>query len=359
MTDPIYSLTFFPSLTETIPSVEYARLTARRVIEYMAPTDGPRILTEKAHAPFFVTCLLSVGPYVGKTARRFRAGAEGQQRSGAHVTEAAWWAFDLDDITSEDMSTVLRTLDGMVFCAFSTHSHGREPGMVRMRVLVFADRALAPTEWTMAWHVINKHVFSGTADTATARMHQAAAVWCSHPDRVSQSFRHVAYGRPLSADKLLALAPKPQPKPSRLPFLPTTGRNQMPRYADALRWLDAGDYDVWQSVRMALRAAVELGAIDDAAGRALWLTWSATAPLERQSRNGQPQYDPAAMWDRRPRLTTQAHVLAGALFAKARDSAERCVRAEMSGPRSARGRQAEQYLRTHHRRLFEQMGAAA
>jgi hypothetical protein len=142
MTKTIHSLTFFASLTDTIPSVKHTGLTARQVIEYIAPEDGPRIVTEKAHAPFFVTCLLSVAPYVGHTARRFPAGAKGQQRSGSHVTEAAWWAFDLDDISAADMGTVLRTLDGMTFCAYSTHGHGREPGMVRMRVLVFADRAM-------------------------------------------------------------------------------------------------------------------------------------------------------------------------------------------------------------------------
>ena len=81
MTTAIHSLTFFPFLTNTIPSVEYAALTARQVIEYIAPEDGPRILTEKAHVPFFVTCILSVACYVGKTAQRFPAGAEGSARS--------------------------------------------------------------------------------------------------------------------------------------------------------------------------------------------------------------------------------------------------------------------------------------
>jgi hypothetical protein len=169
----------------------------------------------------------------------------------------------------------------------------------------------------------------------------------------------VGYGRPLSADKLLALAPKPQPKLARATFLPMTGRNLLPRYAAALRWLDAGAYSEWQAGLMSLRAAVELGEITDAEGREIWLTWSGTAPAERQSRNGEARYDPASMWDRRPSLTTQAHILAGALFAKARDNAARCVRAELSGHRSTRGQQAERYLQTHHRRFFEQMGAAA
>ena len=366
MTKPIYSLTFFSRLTETIPSVEYAGLTARQVVEYIAPEDGPRIVTEKAQAPFFVTCLLSVARYVGRTALRFPAGAEGQQRSGSHVTEAAWWAFDLDHVSAADMGTVLRTLDGMTFCAYSTHSHGREPDMVRMRVLLFADRAMVPTDWSASWHVLNTALFVGKADTATAKMHQAAGVWSAHPDRAASSFRHVGYGRPLAADKLLALAPKPQPQPqpqpqpTRATFLPTTPRrNQLPRYADALRWVDAGDYSSWQGALMSLRAAVELGEITDAEGREIWLTWSGTAPAERQSRNRETRYDPTSMWDRRPSLTTQAHVLAGALFAKARDNAARCVGAELTGPPSTRGREAERYLQTHHRRFFEQMGAAA
>jgi hypothetical protein len=180
MTKAIHSLTFFPILTETIPSVDYARLTARQVIEYIAPEDGPRIVTQKAHAPFFIPSLLQVARYVGRTALRFRAGAEGQQRSGSHVIEAAWWAFDLDDISAVDMGTVLRTLDGLTFCAYSTHSHGREPGTVRVRVLTFADRAMPPTEWTASWHVLNTALFGGKADPATAKMHQAAGVWSAH-----------------------------------------------------------------------------------------------------------------------------------------------------------------------------------
>jgi hypothetical protein len=166
----LYSLTFFPGQFATIPSAEYAELTPTGIIDRIAPDDGPIVLMEKARAPHFVTCPLSVAPYIGKTAERLPAGAQGKQRSSGHVTESAWFAFDLDDITTPDTSTVLKALDGMTFCAYSTHSHGKEPGTVRMRVLVFADRTLFPADWSAAWHVINEHVLSGKADKATAKM---------------------------------------------------------------------------------------------------------------------------------------------------------------------------------------------
>jgi hypothetical protein len=124
---------------------------------------------------------------------------------------------------------------------------------------------------------------------------------------------------------------------------------------DALRWLDAGDYGVWQSVLMALRAAVEVGDMADHEARELWVTWSATAPADRQARNERSQYAPAAMWDRRSKLTTSARILAASLFAKARDNADKYVRAELSGPLSERGRDGAVYLRRHHKATFKQI----
>src|SRR6266700_3366852 len=130
----IYAVTFFEQQRETIPSAEYTGLTAGEIIERIAPDDGARILAEKPLAPHFVTCPLAVAPYRARTALRFPGGARGKQRSSGHVTESAWFALDCDDITPKDSATILRGLDGRVFCAFSTHSHGKDAGKVRMRV---------------------------------------------------------------------------------------------------------------------------------------------------------------------------------------------------------------------------------
>jgi hypothetical protein len=357
--DGIYAVTFFESQYETIPGGEYTDLTADEIIERIAPEDGPRILTEKAQAPHFVTCPLAVAPYVEKTALRFPGGAQGKQRSSAHVTDSAWFPLDCDDITPEDSVSILCGLDGMVFCAFSTHGNGKDAGKVRMRVLLFADRALAPAEWTAAWHVINGELFNGSADVATARMYQAAAVWTAHPERVAQSFRHVGCGQKLSADRLLALAPKPTARQARFISRPTTHGGRRSRYEDALRWLDSGAYSVWCSVCMSLRAAVEVGDMVDSEAREVWLTWCAAAPAERQARNDNARYSPAAMWDGKPTLTMTPGILAASLFARARDRAEKCVRADLPRPLSERGEQAARYLAKHHHRLFEQLKATA
>ena len=361
MTQPcIYSLTCFQGQRQTIPSVEYTSLSAATIIERVASEDGPRILTEKAHAPHFVTSTLRVATYVQKTALRFPPGAKGKQRSLSHVTESAWFPFDVDDISADDKAAILGGLDGMVFCAFSTFSHGTGTGKVRMRVTVFLDRALAPTDWTRAWHVVDGALFGGLADKTTAKMHQCAAIWAAHPDREGLSFRHVGKGEPLSADELLKLAPKPKPRPA--PYIPPrsmTPGAQRGRYADALEWLEAGDYSAWQSGFMALVAAVASGELADAEAGELWLAWGVTAPAARLARNDDARYSPAAMWDGKPTLTTAPGILIGSLFKKARDEALRCLKLEWPGKLSPRAVQAATYLRCWHWKTLEKLRYAA
>ncbi|HWS61979.1 MAG TPA: hypothetical protein VN325_04425 [Steroidobacteraceae bacterium] len=355
---PINSVAFFQSLYDTTPSAEYSALSASRVIEMIAPEDGPRIMLDKAQTPYFVPCLLAVAPYVSKTAKRYPPGAVGKQRSAKHVTESPWFPIDFDGISSEDKDAILAGLDDTVYCAFSTFRHGEIAGKVRMRVLLFMDRALGPAEWEAAWHVINEHVLDSKADPATSKMHQAAAVWAAHPDRVSQCFRHVGRGDLLSADELLKLTPNPTVR--QAPFIPklATPGAQYARYKEALQWLDAGDYQTWRSTLMSLRASVEIGELNDEEARELWLSWSATAPMDRQTRNDQSQYAPDAMWDQRTTLTTRAQILVAALFKRARDEAERYVRLELPRNLSPRAVQAATYLRRFHPSTFEKLRSA-
>lgn len=357
--EAVHAVTFFPSQYETIPSAEHSGLTPERVIELIAPEDGPRIVTEKAHAPFFVPCLLAVAPYVGKTSERFSVGAVGKQRSASHVTVSSWLALDLDDISDGEMTLVLRKLEGLAYVAYSTHSHGKVAGVVRVRVVVFLDRALDPMEWMVVWHVLNKTVFDSKADKASAKMHQAAGVWCAHPDRVAQSFRYGGLGAVLCADNLLALAPKPKPVPLiEFPCAPPRGGRQW-RYADALRWLDAGDYATWQAGLMSLKASVELGDMTDTEGCELWVAWSREAPGERQKLNSRTQYDPIAMWYRKQTLATPAQILVASLFSKAKVAAEQRYTADIAHGRTDADQRAELYLLTHHKAAFRQLKAVA
>jgi hypothetical protein len=352
--DTQHALTFFAGQISTRPTVDYPELSSSRVIEFIAPDDGPRVLEAKSSAPHFLPCMLREAPYIGRTAERFAPGAIGKQRSASHVTVSSWLAADLDDITDADLTQVLRRLDGRAFVAYSTYGHGKVEGLARVRVALFLDRALEPVDWSRVWRVINEVIFDGNADTATARMHQAAAVWCSHPDRVRHSFRHVRRGAPLSADRLLDHAPKPQPVAVTAPYAASQGGRRW-RYAAALLWQDAGDYSTWQSGLLSLRAAVERGEVSDAEGRDLWLAWSRTAPDERRARNTLAQYDPIAMWERKRILTTPAHVLVGALFGRAKAAAERQYKADHAAERTEAGQRAERYLREFHSAAFRQL----
>lgn len=361
MTTPrIYSLTCFPGQLQTIPSVEFTGLSAGTIIERVAPEDWPRIVTDKRHAPHFITSPLKVAPYVQKTALRFPPGAQGKQRSLSHVTESAWFPFDIDDISPDEKATILSALDGMVFCAFSTFNHGKEAGKTRMRVLIFLDRALEPADWTRAWHVVDGALFGGMADKRTTNMQQLAAVWTAHPDREALSFRDVGKGESLSADNLLALAPKPSPQ--QAPYIPPrtmTPGAQRGRYAEALQWRDAGNYSIWQSGRMSLVAAVVMGELADAEAGDLWLPWSATAPAARQARNHEARYSPAEMWKNKPTLTTAPGILIGALFRQACDEAVRCLKLEWPGHLSPRAVQAATYLRRWHWKTLDKLRYAA
>jgi hypothetical protein len=359
MTQPsIYALTCFERQRQTIPSVEYTDLSAATIIERVAPKDGPRILTEKHQAPHFVTSPLRVAPYVHKTAARFPPGAQGKQRSSSHVIESAWFPFDIDDISGDDKAAILGALEGFVYCAFSTHSNGKESGHVRMRVLAFADRTLEPADWTRAWHSIDRELFDGKADKTTAQMHQCAAVWATHPDREALSFRHVGKGDLLSADTLLAVAPKLTP---RAPYIspPTNPSARRAKYEAALQWRNAGVYVVWNSTFMALVAAVVSGELNDADARTLWLTWSDTAPAARRARNDDARYSPDAMWERKPTLTTAPGRLIGALFGQARDEAVRCLKLEWPGKLSPRAVLAATYLRLYFPLTLEKLRYAA
>lgn len=352
--DTQHALTFFAGQLSTRPTVDYPELSSSRVIEFIAPEDGPRVLEAKSSAPHFLPCMLREAQYIGRTAERFAPGAIGKQRSASHVTVSSWLAADLDDITDADLEQVLRRLEGRAFVAYSTFSHGKVEGLARVRVALFLDRALEPVDWSRVWRVINELIFDGKADTATARLHQAAAVWSSHPDRVARSFRHVGCGAPLSADRLLALAPKPQPAAITPPRITSQGGRQW-RYAAALVWQDASDYSTWQSGLMSLRAAVERGEVSDKEGRELWLAWSGTAPDERRTRNTRRQYDPLEMWVRKQTLTTPAHVLVGALFNRAKAAAERQYKADRDGASTEAGQRAARYLREFHSAAFRQL----
>lgn len=353
----VFDIAFLPGAFATIPSTEETGLSASQIMDRTAHEDGPLIAEEKGRIPYYVPCLLKVAPYVGKTAERY-PGQSGKQRSGAHMTAGAWFAFDLDGIPHEARARILDRLEaaGVVFCAHSTYSHGKNPDEVRMRVLLFMDRALEPVQWADVWHVLNGLFLEGLADPQTAKLSQQAGVWATHPARVKQAFRIVRPGALLSADALLAIVP---PKPERRAYVAPklSEAAQVQKYAAATGVLDANDYHAWMVGLGGLKGAVLLGELSDEDGAALWFVFSESADESAKANNDDARFDPERMWSDWVPSAAPAAALVGKLFATAKDAALMTCRTEIeqAGHLSDKGTAAARYLATYHRRAFEEL----
>lgn len=353
----IFDVTFFRGPFATIPSTEEAGLTASQIIDRTAPEDGPLLAEDKARVPYFVPCVLKVAPFVGKTAERY-PGQSGKQRSASHATAGAIFPKDFDGITTEDKARLLGRLEasGVLFCAYSTYSHGKNPDEVRMRVLVFMDRALEPLQWTDVWHVLNRAYFDGLADVATAKLSQQAGVWATHPEREGVAWRVMNRGALLSADALLALVPPKAERPQRV-RPKVSGAALTGRYADALAMIGADKFAPWMIGLSALKAGVVLGELpeDDAAG--LWFAFSDSGSDAAKTRNNDKRYDPANLWETWEPTAAPAEGLAGKLFASARDAALSACRGDVArvGHLTAEGLRAARYLAKYHPRAFDEL----
>ena len=370
--DPIHDISWFRRQNDTLPSSIDIGCSASWITNVVADEDGPRPVTDKHLATYCLATDLLRAPYVGKTASRFPLGAEGQMRSAAHVIAGSWLAIDCDGLAEAIWKAIHDRLkaSGIKYCAYSTWSFGlpSKPG-IRVRILLFLDRALAPQDWTRAWHVINQHFFDGLADPKTKYLHQQAGTWATAPDRAHLAFRHVGGHYLLSADDLLAAAPPVKAKPQ----VPSRGWSALgiPGVADnprvvtqatrALDWLDANDYATWTGRGLpGLKGLVATRDLSPQTARSLWLTWTTTAGEEAQTHNADRRYHPEVMWDGWTPSTAPPEALAGAFFAAARDQARELLVTESRQRRlSARGEQAARYLADYHRRLFHELLHAA
>lgn len=128
---PIYGMSWFRGPFDPIPTNIETGLTPRQIIDRVAPIGEPTITDRKDRLPYFVPCALQSADLVGKTREKAIATGKptiGVMRSSSHVTESAWFAFDLDDLTAEEYARVLDTLEraGLLYVAYSTFSHGAQ-----------------------------------------------------------------------------------------------------------------------------------------------------------------------------------------------------------------------------------------
>lgn len=365
----VHGLTFFRGQFGVRPTAEYDGCSWRDVVRMVA--GDVRLEADKARAPYFVPCGLVVAPYTGKTAERF-PGQEGKQRSSSHVTPSSWFAFDIDSLSADGWEQMRLALGaaGVAFCAYSTYSHGVEPGTVRVRVLLFMDRTLAAEQWAQAWRVVNGRLLDGKADAATAKLYQLAGVWATHPSREDKAFCVDGDGALLSADALMALAPpvveRRRVRAVSRELVGGGAGEAVEKYAGALCQLDAGSYVQWMCGLDGLRAAVAEGVLSEADGYRLWMEYTASASEAAQANNEDARYCPERLWDEWSREAVPQGLI-GRMFAEARDTALDRVMDEHNNnkrngledtPLSAEAQGAAMYLLMYHGRVFDQLKQA-
>lgn len=358
---PIYAMSWFRGPFDPIPTNIEKGLTVQQIIDRVAPYNEPVITDRKDRLPYFVPCVLQSAELVGKTREKALAAGRptvGVMRSSAHVTESAWFAFDLDGLTAEQRAQVLDNLEraGVLYVAYSTFSHGVRADEFRMRCLVFMDRAVLPTDWRQCWNVVNSMLLCGLADPQTGKLSQQAGVWAVHPDRIGRAFRSYKDGALLSADALLALAPeKPEPRPRTVRLIPSGG--QVQRYTDALGMLDASSYSPWLLGLGGLKGAVIENELTDDEAAALWFHFSDSGGVEAQAHNEDGRYKPETLWINWNPTVAPAPALVGRLFGAARNAAIERYKADLKahGSLTDEGLTAARYLSRYHPRAFAEL----
>lgn len=358
---PIYSVSWFHGPFNPIPTNIETGLTVQQIIDRVAPYNEPVITDRKDRLPYFAPCVLRTAELVGKTREKALAAGKptvGVMRSSAHVTESAWFAFDLDDLTAEQYARVIDNLEraGVLYVAYSTFSHGVQPDLFRVRVLLFMDRAVTPNEWRQCWSVMNNTLLCGLADPQTGKVSQQAGVWAAHPERIKCAFRSYKDGALLSADALLALVPSKAETPHRV-LRPVPDGKQVQRYADALGMLDASSYSPWLLGLGGLKGAVVENELTDDEAAALWFQFSDSGGVEAQTHNTDSRYNPEHLWVHWSPTVAPAPALIGRLFGAARNTAiERCKGDHKAhGSLTDEGLNAARYLARYHPRAFTEL----
>ena len=359
-----FSLTMFSGFTGTLPADEIQDLTWTRLVSTIAPLDGPALLIDKDRAPYFITCLLRVAPYIKETrARAIREkwpSLEGKQRSSSHVTSSNILIFEFDGLDADTWGKTLNSIQasGLTALIYSTHSFGRpDKSGVHVRVLIPMDKKLEPLNYTRAWIGAETLLFKGIAspDQSGRHIYQQQGIWATHPDRKHLAFRYDIRGGLISTESALAAAPVKvirEKSVQQITFNPTA---ETARLESALPWLDANDTSIWMANITAFKAAsLNIGM---EAARSLAVRYSAQGNETATAKNAESCYDPTQFFDNvSPSMT--ADIGMAVLCANARDMAVIEVKTSKdAGDWTARGQEAAIYLAKHHPRLFNELKA--
>lgn len=349
-----FGLALFSGFTGTRPTHEEDGVSADRIAALVAPEDGPQVIEDKARGLYFVPCPLKVAPYVGKTLERaIERGlpTTGKMRSAVHVTAGAWIKLDVDGVTAKQFAAMPAKLDsaGLAYIIYPSHSNGREdkPG-IRCRVIIFFDRTLESADYQRAVLALSTWLLGESLDPSEARLCQQAGVWAVHPDRLEKAFCiRKMDGYCVSADALLAMAPKVEKRTARL-YAINSGPVMFDaeRINAALTWFDPNLRNDWLE-----RAAFFLKAAWGESALPLWVGWSQNAS---EANRADPEECERRWVGVTPRI--EPAVGASALFAGARDEVVAVIRkAADAGTWDERAKAALVYLRRFHPKKYDDM----
>lgn len=350
-------LTFFNGFYNTRPAYELKGESWDVLSEYVAPTDVPAKIYDKAKANYFVPCRLKDEPLVGETMAKAQAlglPTIGKQRSASHVTTARLLCADVDGITEGQLKIIEKRLTEaeLTYLIFSSHSYGRadKPGM-RCRVVVPVDAPLDSLAYRMAAQGLNVALLDRLADISGFAMYQQQGCWATAPERVNLAFRRENRAGLCSAAGLIALAPKIEDL--NLPVVCVaysfSANFDAERVRDALQWFDSNDYTAWFNTRAWLKASY-----GDAAYQ-VWLEWSQKADVPHRA----TEDECATEWEAlNPRIPAEAG--AGALFGAARNAVVEVISHAMQSQQWGQcERSALIYLRRYHHMMYSQITGRA
>ena len=192
------SVTLFNNIHRPIPCGEILDVPWSDITSAIKPQD-PLLIEDKAKAKVFLPCALKELPNSD--------GYMEKRRSRDQVTVASLLVVDLDGLPEAKFQEGLDRLkaDDVTYAAYTTFSQDLKPDM-RVRVVLPLDRPVDSTEYTSVWRGFDLKYFNG-ADSSGAKMYQAQAIYCRHPERESQTWENTA--GLLSVEELLTIMPEP------------------------------------------------------------------------------------------------------------------------------------------------------
>ena len=214
------SVTLFNNIYRPIPCGEVLNASWSDILNAIIPQE-PIPVEQKDEAKVFLPCAL-----------KELANSDGimeKRRSKDHVTLANLLVVDIDGVSETKFQAILAKLkaDDVTYAVYTTFSNGLKSDM-RVRFVLPLDRPVDSMEYTSVWRGFDLKYVNG-ADPSGAKMYQAQAVYCCHPERQSQTWENTA--GLLSVEKLLTVMPEP-----KVNQYPTANANKI---ADACQQIGA------------------------------------------------------------------------------------------------------------------------